>query len=410
LLGALGGYAFSALIVSVSITSSGQIVKWVNAASGSPIDIQAAVNTLGSSGGTVYIPAGTYQWHGETVTIPGGVNVIGASLAGCQGHENNWTSYTATTILHNKVPPFNDMFYIDGSNGKQSRISGIQFECDAITGGNDNYIGTAIDGDKVINLRVDHCSFVNFVQIAVLIKNTNTGTASAVIDHCTIDNPYKLSSSGWMWGYGFYAQGQSTTGNGFWDNNAADFFGKYNTVPSGFPVMYVEDCHMSRCRHAVDGIQGGWFTARFNLIDNAYPDNFGQIDLHGTVTGSWLSGRGFEAYNNTIVGVSGNSDNQAVWERDGSALVYNNTFTNNVNSQSNTFIGLYNDDTGNQYPNTHVTQTYIWGNTITNCALSSNSGNYTQNVNYFLRAPTQAQDGFTYIPYAYPHPLTLTGS
>jgi hypothetical protein len=37
------------------------------------------------------------------------------------------------------------------------------------------------------------------------------------------------------------------------------------------------------------------------------------------------------------------------------------------------------------------------------------SYNFTENVNYFLRAPNQQQDGFTYAPYPYPHPLTLEG-
>ena len=88
-----------------TFANRGQIAKVVYADSGSANDIQAAVNILNSSGGIVYVPAGTYNWSGETVNIPTGVNVIGASFAGCQGHEDNWTSYSATTILHNNDVP-----------------------------------------------------------------------------------------------------------------------------------------------------------------------------------------------------------------------------------------------------------------------------------------------------------------
>ena len=50
---------------------------------------------------------------------------------------------------------------------------------------------------------------------------------------------------------------------------------------------------------------------------------------------------------------------------------------------------------------------WIWGNTFENVATPFHNadGYYVENVNYFLRAPNQAQDGFTYTPYIYPHPL-----
>jgi hypothetical protein len=429
LLGALSGYAFSALIVSVSITSSGQIVKWVNAASGSPIDIQAAVNTLGSSGGTVYIPAGTYQWHGETVTIPGGVNVFGASLAGCQGHENNWTSYTATTVLHENIPDYG-MFQIDGSNGKSSRISGIQFESSAPANpttendlANNQGKGVGLSVFRMANFRIDHCTFINWVNIAVSAtcedaSHSNT-SCYGVIDHCVVDNPYKTSpTTGWLWGYGFYAVGNLNPQWGSawnnWDPDVTHFAGVYG-YKIGTTTMYVEDCHFTRCRHSTDGITGGWGVVRYNLVDNSIPP-YGDADSHGSA--AWVSARGFEVYNNTFL-ESSNDDGTygcgdiAVRLRDGSGLVYNNTFivtpSNAGGSKPAYFIYLDDDNAagGNLYPSTRISQTYIWNNTYIGSLFLNNRDSYTQNTQYFLRAPSQAQDGFTYSPYVYPHPLDI---
>jgi hypothetical protein len=408
-----GGYTNSLLISSVLISSSGQIGQIGNevyAASGSPSDIQVAVNSISSSGGTVRVPAGTYNWSHQTVNIPGGVNIIGASPAGCKGHEDNWTSYTPTTILHNTMPPFNQMFLIDGSNGKPVRISGIQFECDALTGGNDDINGVAVIVEPCINYRIDHCTFINFPEIAVYIDSSSAVTSRGVIDHCVVDNPYKLAGSGWLWGYGVYA-----TNDFFeienWDSDVKHFAGKYDNMPYGTTVMVVEDCHFSRCRHATDGISGAWEVIRYNLIDNSIPP-YGDVDSHGSA--SWVSARGFEVYNNTMIQTPSDDDNYgngdiAVRLRDGSGLVYSNTFVVAPSNNGSAYFIYLDDDSAyyGSYPITKISQTYIWSNTYNGSSFLNNRGGYTQNVDYFLRAPNQQQDGFTYTPYMYPHPLTL---
>jgi hypothetical protein len=58
---------------------------------------------------------------------------------------------------------------------------------------------------------------------------------------------------------------------------------------------------------------------------------------------------------------------------------------------------------------------WIWNNTWVNVEYPidvSYQGHYqiTENVDYFLRAPNQEQDGFEYVPYPYPHPLTIPQS
>ena len=394
---------FSSLMSDVIIKSTGKIsTTEVTAKSGSPEDIQTAVDTVEAAGGsTVYIPEGKFYWNGETVEIPGGVNIIGAGPAGCDGHPN-FNNYTAKTILHNNAtPPFNCMFYIDGSNHKPTRISGIQFEATGPVRNDDagTVSATAIRAVKEItDLRVDHCTFINFCQISVTLRNTNTGTASVVVDHCVVNNPYKLESGSWIWAYGFYPGGTAY----YWNDNTApitDFLGKY-PVKTGYPVMYVEDCKFSLCRHAVDAIQGAWIVARYNYIDHPYQTNYGQLDIHGSGDGSWPSGRGFEFYNNIVVGEPGNFA-ELTWLRGGGGVVFNNSFS----MSSGYAIGLYREECP-QEPDEVLHNVWIWNNTVSGGALLHNAGGFTEDVDYFLRSPNQALDGFTYTPYLYPHPLT----
>jgi hypothetical protein len=394
---------------SILIQNSGRIsTNEVTAKSGSPQDIQAAVDWIAAAGGgTVHVPAGTFRWNGETVNSVGGVNIIGAGWAGCDGHPN-FLSYTASTILHNtKAAPFNVMFDIDSSNHKPFRISGIQFEGN-VTSSNDDVEGAGIAiGGEVVDFRVDHCTFINFPNIAVWMGNYETGTIRGVIDHCVIDNPYKdvygtpgHPGSGGMWGYGAYASGPAYS----WDTNISHFLGKYDTAPSGFPIFYIEDNHFSSCRHATDCIQGGWDCVRYNLIDLPRPQNFGEVDIHGPAEGGWTSGRGVEVYNNTIVcSPDYAGSGQAIWIRGGGGAIYNNTFVNQG-------VGILLNDEGSTgwLPEENVHSLYIWGNTMQGGGtLLVDQTIAQQDVDYFLRAPNQTRDGFSYTPYPYPHPLVI---
>jgi len=392
----------------------------VTATSGSVADIQSAVDDVYANGifpsthcGNVFVPAGTFHWNGETVTIPSGINVFGASPAGCKGHEDNWEEYTATTILHNDIAPESmpNMFYVDGWSyqHKPSRISGIQFEATAPEDAEEEALGSnsAIYMFHVYDFRVDHCTFINFDNIAVFCDSNSgahhTGNSSGVIDHCVVDNPYKLSGSGWLWGYGFYARGDWVTAED-WDSDITHFIGQYNLGIPGVSVMFVEDCHLSRCRHATDGLAGAWDVVRYCLVDNSIPP-YGDIGVHGATSDAWISGRGFEAYNNTVY------DNSVDYPygigfhfRGGSGFVFDNYFAMDVENLGAYFCWLSKEGTD---PNQWVTNTYIWDNTYENCSFLDNKGSFVLNVDYFLRAPTQEDDGFTYTPYVYPHTLAL---
>jgi len=397
-----GSYFSYAMTNSVVIPNSGAIsLSEIIAKSGSPADIQAAANTMAAAGGgTVHVPAGNFGWNGETVTIPGGVNVIGASYAGCSGHETGWITYTAQTILHNNANTASPMFRVTRTTN--TRISGIQFESVAPTSPDSGERSNGIFLTQCKNFRVDHCTFINFAENSVVVTlNWEKGTSAyGVIDHCYVYEPYKLTGSGWLWAYGFYSIGAMDYNKGAWDTDLSHFLGKYQAV-TNCAMMFVEDCHFSYSRHATDAIQGGWNVVRYCLVDHNYP-NYGSIDLHGTIDdGRWWGGRGMEVYNNTVYGVRGADGNNAgVRLRGGAGFIYNNTVIGADASSYGVQLDDY-DGPSTLDPITNIHNTYVWSNTCTNCiALNVLQG--TLNTDYFTRAPTQAQDGFTYTPYAYP--------
>lgn len=369
--------AISPLMSNVVIRGYGEITSTkVTAKSGSPSDIQAAVDAVvAAGGGAVYVPAGTFHWNGETVNSIGGVDIIGAG--------------SASTILHNdKAAPFNTMFDVDGTNGKRLRISGIRFE-GTVTSSNDDVTGVAVEIWRAIDFRVDHCTFIDFPQNAIGVDNPWTGTTRGVIDHNVIDNPYKDVYGG-MWGYGVVVFGQANA----WDTDINHFLGKYETAPTGFPVVYIEDNHFSRCRHCIASNQGAWYVARHNIIDNERPENFGSIDVHGAASATAPGGRGLEAYNNTVIGSVGYGSAQAFWVRGGGGVIFNNTMQNILYG-----VGLYKEQGGPVIG--QVKDLYIWGNTMDRGTQVNNYANYTENVDYYLYEKSG------YAPYPYPHPLTL---
>lgn len=393
----------SSQVSTFVIGSAGQILgAGVLASSGSSQDIQAAVDTVNAAGGgTVHVPAGTFEWSsGATVTVYGGVNVIGASDAGCSGHPS-FTEYSGSTILKMSVESANDMFVLDGSNGKPSRISGIVFNATSPTG--TSTCGCAIKAFKSKDFRIDHCTFINFKGMSVFVTNVYEGDAYGVVDHCVIRNPYKLVAPD-DWAYGFYVQGRAT----WWNDITApltNFLGKY-PVQSGFPVLYVEDCKTSYCRHAVDAIQGGWIVARYNYFDHPYPTNYAQLNVHGSGDGAWPSCRGFEFYSNTVVGEASASYAETCWLRGGAGVVYDNTFTN---VKSGGCGVLLSNETCPTQPDEVLHDVWIWDNTIdAGIAVNNASSSYfVEDVDYFLRAPNNIQDGFAYTPFPYPHYLAL---
>lgn len=425
----------SSVTNSIDVGNIGEISYQLVAKSGLAADIQSAVNTAASAGGgKVIVPAGTWHWNVTSTTligtnipcavvIPPGVSVVGTGLAGCNDHPS-FLDYTAQTIIvldsprpPNAITPFG----IDGQNvaGKPVRISGVEFV--GITPSNTTEENSdwrsAIYLYRAIDYRVDHCTFTNWASEAIFTDSLDH-TCYGVVDHCRVRELYKLSGSGWVWGYGFYGRGYYAPGGGYasWDSNVSHFFGQYGPVAS-YPIMYVEDCHFSYCRHCLDGCMGAFYCARYCLFDNSLDVyQCGMADLHGTPDSVGGGGRGNEVYNCTFIGppLGGwwNTQDWAYQLRGGSGLFYNNDFTSQRSDCNMVYLSMQ-DDSTQQYPTQEVHNTYLWNNAYNGVLCVRTTPYYlqvdsplTENSQYFLRAPNQAQDGFTYTPYPYPHPLT----
>ena len=352
-----------------SPTPSGAVV----ANSGSPQDIQAAVNTAAAAGGgTVYVPAGNFTFDFPTPTansygviVYGGVNVVGA------GAGNTILCMTRNPTSINPI-----MFYLDGSNGKPIRISGISFK--GYVADTEGWSLEGIEVAAVKDFRIDHCSFTDFSSRGVGVGASSRG----VIDHCSFDNPYKESIGG-EWGYGVIVWG-----DGVW--RSMDYYlGQYSDG-----VTYIEDCTFARCRYAVSGNDAGWYVFRHNTVYLC--PNYGGwakagCDVHEGST-SMPGGRGLEVYSNSFLYVA-DYGQQAVKMRAGGGVVYNNVVNVDVG------VWLIKADWATSETN-YVKDLYIWGNSNTGTPVSADSF-YIENVHYFL----SQKSGYT--PYPYPHPLTL---
>lgn len=403
--------AFSSPLSNITIQNHGKLSRSIMAGSGSPPDIQAAVDTIaGMGGGNVCLPEGTFTFdisQGKTwdsgqmagVIIPGGVNVIGGGAS--------------NTILREPTNPTSSgpMFLLDGINGKPIRISGIYFKgfCD-----DEAYSNVGISVYSVTDFRIDHCNFTDFSGYAIWTSKNwrQSYPLRGLIDHCNIDNPYKdnVSMGDYthrLWSYGIGCQRDDFT----WIDNVDSILGHYDDNPS---VVYIEDCNFRRCRHEISANGGAHYVARHNTFSEMIVSWYGSYcDAHGSTGNPPAVGtRLVEIYDNTFINSPTDyrsTDQQNVWGsyrgigvgiRGGAAMIFNNTFQN-FDSGLGMAIKLYSDASDYRCRPTNI---YIWNNAYQNCPNHigvDNAGTFpiTENVDYFQFAKTG------YVPYPYPHPL-----
>ena len=377
---------FSSLISQVVIKSTGQISgNEVIARSGSPDDIQAAVDTVSAAGGgTVHVPEGTFDYDDNSfsqqdlwgiyyaVIIPGGVNIIG------QGSTQTILNQKVSTTKHKAF------FLVDGQNGKPVRISGIKF--DGKVSDEENHQNIAIQLYRAKDFRVDHCAFEDFCEFSISSDKASGYVTRGVIDHNSFDNPYKEQTGSWDWAYGIGVFGDNS-----W-MSLDDLLGKY--VDN---VVYIEDNTFARCRYAVAGNNGGFYVFRHNYVTVSKPyDSWGKagVDCHAGGD-NYPGARGLEAYNNEIVRGGGSND-QAFKMRAGGGTIFNNTIRN-----VETGVWLIKEDLPDEEQH-YVKNLYIWSNTYDNVATQLDKDSfYEENTHYFLYAMPD------YTPYPYPHILTL---
>lgn len=421
-----------------------EIELW--AASGSVADIMSTIQQAHNIGAnytkvTVRIPNSLSQpdgkWHwniGGTFSqsvnaapygdeFPCELEILGEGIAGCSG-EPDFVDYQASTIIHNDAPivagsPANIMFALGGmTHGlyRRKRISlgNLQLEASKPATANAENLGGsgAAYFEQIPDFRGHHLTLVDFASVP-FGASCNDGhegvdvSCYGLIDHCRFTNPYKLNAPpdvDWYWAYGAYPSGNLA--HDTWINDGSVFRGKYGWVKAA-TIMYVEDCHFSYNRHAIDGVGGGYTVARHNLLDfPACGYTAASLNNHGS---AFPSCYGSEFYNNKVIGAPGNKKpwspyssyySVAVGLRGGKSLVFNNEFICDTYSPYNYFLQIQGGDDVAGLEEQWVHESYIWDNVYSNCSFSSIGPHAVQNVDYFLRAPTE----FTYTPYPYPHP------
>jgi hypothetical protein len=392
--------AISSLTSSFVIGNDGRIKEageqqYVLADSGSMVDIQAAVDEAADmGGGDVYIPEGVWDfvpigtsWTSSNgVRIPAGVNVFGAPTERTSGlpeptygmSPNDQVVEWKTVLripwdmVGEENPQYPAFFYVMGNGDptKPTQISDIKFSTYRDV---DTSCRTKVRGvwlSRVVDFRVDHCSFSNLAGGAVWAEYICSG----VIDHCRSVNTFgnaKPYGDIDALDYGFFSKPRSST-----SAPLTDFLGKY-----GSRSVYIEDNYISRWRHCCLTDEGGHMIVRHNTFNLCL--GYGDLDLHP----NW--GRCMEIYNNEFTNCLGSDPQRQVGRmHSGGGVV----FGNHVDDS-------YSDGVLELAQEAGVTpEWYFWDNILDpGCGPLVYSG--SQYATY------SQPSGYT--PYQYPHPLTV---
>ena len=334
----------------------------VRAKSCSREDIQsAATEVKAAGGGVVRIPEGRADHGRERVRMPDGVSLIGA------GRDK--------TVLENARIGVNTRFY--GKLDKPFRISGLH-----LAG------GSSLSIDSCHDFRIDHCTFENTGASAIGITRSHSG----LIDHCKI----KVKGS-------YY--GIAMTGSWdpkYWPKDVAALLGKPTAI-------FIEDCEFEggKSYHATVGHGAIHYVVRHSRLRGP---RCSLIDAHGPGWGPPRGTRCVEIYENELT-----CEGTGAGIRGGGGVFFGNTITN---AKVGITLLLESRSKGAYPVQDQVRQVWVWDNVYTNVPtrVKVTSWGGTQgmdpdeyikeNRDYFLRKPGKNEDGFEYVPYTYPHPLT----
>ena len=332
----------------------------VTAASGSASAIQSAVNSLGSGGGTVNIPAGTFNLGGS-VKVPANVTLIGAGMD--------------KTVL--KTSGSSQYIAVQGDN---VRISGFTLTDPNNNGGNGVLVGGS-SGSRIRQFRIDHLHIQGYDgQAGVRVE----GDCEGVIDHCTI-----IGTGATSLNYGVVIYGDDV-----WQTDMQ--LGTEHAV-------FVEDCQFSNFRHAIAANNAAHYVFRYNTLQNGVKNQ--AIDAHGPYYNGESGTLAFEIYGNVIKDPESAGSERGMRLRGGGGVVFDNTVTG---YKYGVMLAVEDGQTGS-YPYPQMLHdVYIWDNTVNGgqevVVQSGSTSDIKENREYYLKAMPG------YKPYAYPHPLVTGGS
>lgn len=342
----------------------------IYADSASQADVQDAIDSA-SDYDNVFVPIGNSTWTGTATIVNKSINLIGAGI--------DSTVITSTGG--------GQTFQVTTYDGKKTRISGFTID------GDNTSNGIYLWGDSK-NWRIDHNKFKNCPNTAII--NIPQHTYGLIDNNIFIDNTqFDVRIVG--------------------DDNARNRSIELGTANA----IYVEDnefYHSVYNAHAITGIYGARFVARYNTFDDTYTGGNGTdtpIDAHGYCY--W--GRGtvsYEIYNNYI---SSDRSAYAIDVRGGTGVVYDNDLVGTflyatihlVNYRSHDATcpeceGLCADAEG--YPCIdQINELYIWDNTLDESPTSPSVHSAGSNPDHIQEDRDFYEEELIYTPYTYPHPL-----
>lgn len=378
--------------------------------SGSIADIQAAVDQAAEVDGDVIIPAGDWsdnynEGTGNIVWIPGGVNVFGSGYSGEPGTGVDLTAWNTVLRMSSQAQDGTYMFRLDASNGKASRISGIAFVGHRRSSPPFRGYGGVGIGDvpspSMRDFRVDHCYFSDMGYDGVAVGGRYS---RGLVDHCEFWNIMKGTTYSNTIHIGYGVGYDARYGFNGWISDIRPHLGTYEDG-----IIYVEDCYFDGVRHGVVAYALGRLVIRHCTFDRMHIQyQSGYTDCHGAYPDSY-GGRCIEVYDNKFyftiddtVPWQGTDIPKAARMRGGGGV-----FCDNEVYDMDVAVEIDDDDGNSAHPENYVHQFWIWNNTLgSGVTLIDNQNSHVKiDQDYFLRAPTLAQDGFTFQKYAYPHPL-----
>jgi len=407
--------AFSSLMNSIVIRSTGEILTSAYARSGSARDIQAAVDWVLANGGMgkVYIPQGTFNFvepgeHWVTVNIPAEVSLFGAPTErDANGQVVEWK----TVLVMPYEAPFDSTFFkvTDEQNrSKPFRFSDIKLVGYREFDPNSTVLYNGLIISDVLDFRVDHCYFRNIAGIGVASyigdyghggrKEYGRTYTCGVIDHCKFINTHGHVEASWANSTVHY--GVNIARGSYceeWEEDISKVLGQYTPY-----TVFIEDCYFEKWRHCVVGNRGAHYVFRHNTIADDY--GYGSLDAHGwgwIEEGRVLVGtRAMEIYNNQFLNPIQWKD--CIWVRGGAGVFFNNTVSGYTH-----FVYL-SQEASDDVPKCQIHDVWVWNNNLpegcTEITVYYGEKNpILEGTHYFRHAPHT----FNYQPYPYPHPLTL---
>jgi len=387
--------------------------------------IQNAVDRA-SNPSTVLIPSGTWNFSEsvatwDTVEIPVGVDVAGGATE--RDEDDQVIAWKTVLVMPFEAPQDSVWFKYTISNNISFRFTEIKMIGYRFFNTSSETMYTAIKifapyasypTDGILDFRIDHCNFQDIAGSAITFGDEseyNRRVVRGLIDHNVLNNTY--GDPGFMdyenrtLGYGF---GIRRWASDTWEPDITKVIGKYTNY-----TIVIEDNYFTKWRHCVSTIDGVHQVFRYNVVEGGY--GIGETDGHGSYAdGSHpyaVGTRALEVYGNTFKNpdTTWNANPFAINHRGGGGIMYNNTIIG-YEVGTGGLIDL-NNDWGNYEPycpQCFINNTYIWNNTLNGADLIHYNSDNVEDVNYFLRAPNIEEEGWEFIPYEYPHPLSSGNS